>query len=167
MQLFPCVLHPTSQHPKAAFTAQSGVAQAGVLSRVCCCSRETDVACGYEQHHRVDKTWALPPSVKVRSRTTVSKTQHHQLGIPAAEVESSYLSAPQMRAVQPCHRDGPSSLSTEQEPQSMSSSQRLGLSPICSVTPNYYSIHVCQFSPAYQQICLQVFPQQESATVCP
>lgn len=167
MQLFPCVLHPTSRHPKAAFTAQSRVAQAGVPSRVCCCSRETDVAGGCEQHHRADKTWALPPSVTVRSRTTVSKTQHHQLGIPAAEAESSYLSAPQMRAVQPCYRDGPSSLSTEQEPQSMSSSQRLGLSPICSVTPNYYSIHVCQFSLAYQWICLQVFPQQESATARP
>lgn len=112
--------------PKAAFTAQSGVAQAGVPSRVCCCSRETDVVCGCEQHHRADKTWALPPSVTVPSRTTASKAQHHQLRIPTAETEAekrvqSYLSAPQMRTVQPCFRDGPSSLSTEQEPQTKSS----------------------------------------------
>lgn len=41
------------------------------------------------------------------------------------------------------------------------------LSPICSLAPNYYSIHVCQFSLAYQQIYLQEFSQQESGTARP
>lgn len=110
---FPC--HRPAE-PRAAFTTQSRVAKVGFHSLFCYCYRETDMACECEQHHKVEKTRALPLSVIEElqpARGSASSSGFPQLKqrvrrespeLPSASTEEGWTDMLERWAFKPVHR---------------------------------------------------------------